>query len=49
MKKFDPELKYTRAWVPEFGTERYPQPIVNHVKARERILTVYKNALSAKV
>jgi deoxyribodipyrimidine photo-lyase len=44
-KKFDPEGKYIFKWVPEYGTFRYPQPIVEHSFARERVLSVYKNAL----
>jgi len=44
-QKFDPELKYTKAWVPEFGTSEYPKPIVNHEMARARALNVYKLAL----
>lgn len=45
-KKFDPELKYVRKWVPEFEDFSYPQPIVNHEFARERCLRVYKEALN---
>ncbi len=44
-KKFDPEHKYIRKWVPEFGTPRYPQPMVEHTFARERCLRTYKEAL----
>lgn len=46
-KKFDPEYKYIRKWVPEFGTPAYPAPIVDHRFARERCLDVYKKALGA--
>ncbi len=45
-KKFDPEHKYIRKWVPEFGTPRYPKPMVEHVFARERCLATYKRALT---
>ncbi len=45
MKKFDPELKYVRKWVPEYGTPAYPRPIVQHKMARERCLEAYKVAL----
>lgn len=45
-KRFDPELKYIRKWVPEFQELNYPAPIVDHKFARERCLLVYKNALS---
>lgn len=44
-KKFDPEAKYILKWVPEFGTVKYPQPIVEHAFARERVLRVFKKAL----
>ncbi|MBC7776602.1 MAG: deoxyribodipyrimidine photo-lyase [Phycisphaerae bacterium] len=45
-KKFDPAHKYIRKWVPEFGTPRYPKPMVEHTFARERCLTTYKRALA---
>ncbi|MEO0472206.1 MAG: deoxyribodipyrimidine photo-lyase [Bacteroidota bacterium] len=48
MKKFDPELKYVRRWVPEFGTPAYPQPMVDHKMARQRCLDTYQIALKGK-
>jgi len=46
LNKFDPDLVYVKRWVPEFNDPfRYPMPIVEHKKARERALNVYKNAL----
>ena len=44
-EKFDPEYKYVRKWVPEYGTAAYPKPMVDHKFARERCLEVYKMAL----
>lgn len=44
-KRFDPELKYIRKWVPEFEELTYPKPIVEHKFARDRILSTYKKAL----
>jgi deoxyribodipyrimidine photo-lyase len=44
-KKFDPDFKYIRTWVSEYGTPQYPQPIVNHKMARERCLKTYTDAL----
>jgi deoxyribodipyrimidine photo-lyase len=44
-KRFDPEAKYILKWVPEYGTVKYPQPIVEHTFARERVLRAYKSAL----
>ncbi len=47
MKKFDPQAKYVRKWVPEFGTPAYPRPIVEHKMARQRAIDTYKTALQA--
>ena len=44
-KRFDPAFEYIMQWVPEFQSEDYPAPIVEHVFARERALRVYKEAL----
>lgn len=44
-EKFDPEMKYTRKWVPELDTDKYPKPMVDHKEARERALDTYKAAL----
>jgi len=44
-KKFDPQLKYIRKWVPEFETFTYPKPIVDHTFARNRAIETYRNAL----
>lgn len=45
-KKFDPELKYIKQWIPEYGSAAYPAPMVDHAAARLRALSVYKEALS---
>lgn len=45
-KKFDPEYKYVKRWVKEYGTSDYPaEPLVEHKWGRERALRVYKAAL----
>lgn len=44
-KKFDPDFRYIRKWVPEFDTPAYPRPIVEHEIARKRALEVYGQAL----
>lgn len=44
-EKFDPDEKYIKKWVPEYGTDDYPEPIVEHKWARERALSRYKEAL----
>lgn len=45
MKKFDPDRLYIKQWIPEFGTEHYPEPIVDHVVGRLRVLKAYEAAL----
>ena len=44
-KKFDPDFKYIKKWVKEFGTNVYPKPIVEHKFARLRALETYKRGL----
>jgi deoxyribodipyrimidine photo-lyase len=44
-KKFDPQFIYIKKWVPEFGTDKYPTPVVDHAQARLRTLAVYKKSL----
>jgi len=46
-KKFDPELKYIKKWVPEYADfSKYPKPIIDHAFARERCLNAFKKALA---
>jgi deoxyribodipyrimidine photo-lyase len=45
IKKFDKDLVYIKKWIPELDSLSYPQPIVDHKMAREKCLTVYKQAV----
>lgn len=45
-RKFDPEQKYLRHWIPELDDPSYPKPLVDHKNARERAIKTYKEALS---
>ncbi len=45
-QKFDPDFKYIKKWIPEFGSFNYPLPMVDHKKARDRTLKAYKEALN---
>jgi deoxyribodipyrimidine photo-lyase len=47
-KKFDRDGEYVKRWIPELGTDRYPQPIVDHVVARTRIMKLYSAGLGRK-
>ena len=44
-KKFDPQLKYIKHWIPEYDELNYIKPIIDHKFARERVLNTYKMAL----
>ena len=47
-KKFDKDYVYVKTWVPEYGTEDYPdRPLVEHETGRDRALSVFKQALNA--
>ena len=47
-EKFDPDLKYIKEWVPEYGTDKYPKPMVEHKFARQRAIDTYKKALDSQ-
>lgn len=44
-EKFDKNLVYVKEWVPEYGTDKYIKPIVEHAFARDRALDTYGRAL----
>lgn len=47
LKKFDPDLKYIKKWVPEYADfSKYPKPIIDHAFARDRCLAAFKKALT---
>src|SRR5687767_10744032 len=48
LKKFDPELKYCKKWIPELGSDEYPPPILDLATARDRALTAFKKALQPR-
>lgn len=45
-KKFDPKFEYIKKWIPEFGTNKYTLPIVDHAQARLRVIALYKKTLT---
>ena len=48
-EKFDKKFTYIQKWVPEFGTSDYPNPIIDHKFARERVIERYKKALNESI
>jgi deoxyribodipyrimidine photo-lyase len=45
LKKFDKNLEYVKKWVPEYNSNSYTNPIVDHKLARERALDTYKKGI----
>lgn len=43
--RFDKDKEFIKEWVPEFESDKYPEPIVEHKMARERCLETYKEAV----
>lgn len=48
LEKFDPDQEYVKKWVPELGTDKYPEPMVEHKFARERALREFAKGLNKK-
>ena len=48
-EKFDKKFEYIKKWVPEFGSPNYPDPIIDHKFARERVLERFKSALNETI
>ena len=46
--KFDPHGVYVRRWVPEAGTDDYPEPIVDLTETREAALAAYEHVKAAR-
>lgn len=45
VEKYDKDENYIKEWVEEYGTDDYPERMVDHKEARERALDTYKNAV----
>lgn len=45
-KRFDPDLSYVKHWVPELGTDEYPEPLVDLGASREEALAHYSSLTS---
>ena len=44
--KFDKNKEYIKKWVEEYGSDNYPEKMVDHKEARERALKTYKEVLN---
>lgn len=45
-ERFDPDSEYRSRWIPEWGTDRYPAPMVDHAAERIEALRRYEAARS---
>jgi deoxyribodipyrimidine photo-lyase len=45
--KFDPDARYIRRWIPEYGTDDYPEPIVDLKQTRAQALAAYEHVKRA--
>ena len=43
MERYDPQAEYVRQWVPEYGTSRYPDPIVRHEVGRDAFMERFRS------
>jgi deoxyribodipyrimidine photo-lyase len=48
-QKFDPQNEYIKKWVEDFGSQDYPQKMVDHDFARQRAISSYKNGIKLKL
>ncbi|MFL5730869.1 MAG: cryptochrome/photolyase family protein [Cytophagaceae bacterium] len=45
-EKFDPDFKYIKKWIPEFGKPEYPKAMIDHKTAVQRAKENFNKALS---
>ena len=45
-ERYDPRADYIRQWIPEYGRQRYPDPIVLHEQGRAQYLERFRKARS---
>lgn len=41
-EKFDPDGSYRRTWIPEWGSDEYPEPILDLAETRQRALSAFE-------
>ncbi len=45
-EKFDKDKAYVKRWIAEWGSDAYPEPIVDHKEARVRAIARYKEGIA---
>jgi deoxyribodipyrimidine photo-lyase len=46
IEKFDKDKKYIKKWIDEYGTEDYPEPMIDYKESREKALEKFKKELN---
>ena len=46
LERFDKDLAYVKKWLPEYGSDSYPEAMVEHSAARDRAIEAYKKGFS---
>ena len=46
-QKFDPDFRYIKKWIPEYGNSLYPEPVVDVSEVRERAIRLYKSGINS--
>ena len=41
-KRYDRELEYVKKWAPEYSEGSYPEPMIDHLYAKQRALEAYR-------
>ena len=49
MERYDPNAEYVRQWVSEYGTSRYPAPIVTHETGRHNYLERFASTSAGRL
>ena len=44
-QKFDPDFRYIKKWIAEYGTPLYPEPVINISEVREKAIRLYKSGI----
>ena len=42
LERYDPDREYVARWIPELGSSRYPEPVVDHAAERREALARYE-------
>lgn len=47
-ERYDPDGEYVRQWIPEYGTDKYPRPIVTHEVGRANYIEAFGSTAAGR-